>query len=427
MRVGVAKSIITPENGMWLAGYAHRDHPSEGKLCDLFVKALAIEDSTGSVFVLVTSDLLGLTKSVAKEISSRVQKDLGIPRERLMLTSSHTHSGPIIRDAMIEMYELSDDQKQMVEDYTRVLINRIVETVKEAINDLEIGSLYWAEGKTEFSINRREFTREGIIIGHNPAGPTDHDVPVLHVVREDGSTKGVVHGYACHNNVLDLCLFSGDYAGFAQARLEEALPGTTALFVAGCGGDQNAKPRRTIELAKQFGGQLCETVLSVLNSDMAEVSGPISAVYEEIPLPLTDLPPRTSLEGELGGNDAFLQRKAKKLLDFLERKAEVLTAYPYPIQIWRFSKTLQIIALAGEAVVDYSLRLKEELGRDRQWILAYANDVMAYIPSQRILSEGGYESEMSMIYYGLRGTWSPQIEDTIIGAVHRLIDEAKTK
>ena len=89
------------------------------------------------------------------------------------------------------------------------------------------------------------------------------------------------------------------------------------------------------------------------------------------------------------------------------------------MQAWRLGKDLTVVLLGGEVVVDYALRLKKELGPGL-WPMGYANDVMAYIPSLRVLKEGGYEGETSMIPYGQPTRWSEQVEAQIIESVGRL-------
>src|SRR5207244_10072341 len=96
-------------------------------------------------------------------------------------------------------------------------------------------------------------------------------------------------------------------------------------------------------------------------------------------------------------------------------------SYPYPVQAWQLGPDLTFVALGGEVVVDYSLRLKKELGRDTTWVAGYANDVMAYIPSLRVLKEGGYEGGGAMVYYGLPTVWGTQVEEQIVKGVHALV------
>jgi hypothetical protein len=78
-------------------------------------------------------------------------------------------------------------------------------------------------------------------------------------------------------------------------------------------------------------------------------------------------------------------------------------------------------------VVDYSLRLKKELSPDKTWVAGYSNDVMAYIPSLRVLKEGGYEGGGAMLYYGLPTVWSPRVEETIVAAVHETARQARER
>lgn len=235
----------------------------------------------------------------------------------------------------------------------------------------------------------------------------------------------MLHGYACHNTTLSQQKFSGDYAGFSQAYLEEKLPGATALFVCGCGGDANPLPRGTVELAQKYGAELAEAVLAMAKQPLTELKGPIRVAFKEVSLALSAPPTRAEVEKQLQDSNVYIQRRAKLLLKTLDEKGALPTTYPYPVQVWQFADGMQMIALGGEVVVDYSLRLKHELGRERTWVIAYANDVCAYMPSLRVLREGGYEGAESMIYYGHHGPWAPTIEENIMRTVHELAGPAK--
>ncbi|MBL8189581.1 MAG: hypothetical protein JNK38_16340, partial [Acidobacteria bacterium] len=95
-----------------------------------------------------------------------------------------------------------------------------------------------------------------------------------------------------------------------------------------------------------------------------------------------------------------------------------MSEYPYTIQLVQLGD-LKLIALAGEVVTDYALRLKKEFG-GKTWVAGYSNDLCSYIASSRMYAEGGYEVVESMIYYDLPGPYTPAIEETIIGKVHEL-------
>ncbi len=229
----------------------------------------------------------------------------------------------------------------------------------------------------------------------------------------------VAFGYACHATVLSFYQWSGDYPGFAQKYLEEQHPGATALFFAGCGADQNPLPRREVSLADQYGRQLAAAVDDVLSGVMHPVSGELQMKYAEIALPLATLPTPADLKNQAKSNNKYEAARAKMLLVQIDAGRPLSPTYPYPVQSWRLGPELLWITLGGEVVVDYSLRLKQELGRERTWVAGYTNDVMAYIPSRRVLTEGGYEGGGAMVYYGLPTVWSPDVEEAIVREVHK--------
>jgi neutral ceramidase len=420
MKAGVGAVVITPRQDMWLSGYAGRSKPSEGKVHDLYAKALLIEDEGGARNVIVTTDILGLPRQVSLRAVAEIQKRIDIPRERIILTSSHTHCGPVIRENLKIAYDLNEKHQKLVDEYADDLPSRIAEAVANAAANLTPARLSHGAGRAEFAVNRRQYTQKGIILGVNPIGPVDRDVPVLKVVDDRGALKAVLFGYACHNTTLDFQKFCGDYAGFAQAYLEAKLPGTTALFFSGCGGDANPDPRRSLELAERHGIELGEAVLAALKGGMSELRGSIQAAYTEIPIELSEPPDRAELEKRAGSQNVHTARLARQLLKKLDEGGEIQTEYPYPIQLLRFGDALRIFALGGEVVVDYALLLKHEFGRERTWVIGYANDVMAYIPSLRILREGGYEADFSMVYYGFYGPWAPTVEERIMSAARAM-------
>jgi hypothetical protein len=422
-QTGVGSVVITPDEPIWLSGYASRTAPSDGKVQDIFAKAIVFEDENGNRTVVVTTDLIGLTRNLSARTAALVSDELGIPRDRLMLTASHTHCAPAIRENLATMYALDEEQTRRVNEYSEALPGKILEAVQLAVKDLEPGSAHWGHGEAGFAINRRQYTQNGVALGVNPIGPVDHDVPIVVAKRNDGTVKGVLFGYACHNTTLDFQQISGDYAGYAQAHIERAMPGVVALFASGCGADANPHPRRSLDLAKSHGAELGSAVLLALDTELTKLEGPIRAVYDEVTLELSEPPTREELETQLQSDNVYIQRRAKNLLQQLDANGALKTTYPYPIQIFQFGDALQITALGGEVVVDYALRIKHEFGQHNQFIIGYANDVMAYIPSLRVLREGGYEADSSMIYYGLYGPWATTVEDIVMEAVRRISEK----
>jgi hypothetical protein len=422
-KAGIAVRDITPDESLWMAGYGNRTRPAEGKLQDLHVKALALEDPAGGRLVLVTSDLVGLPRELADAVAAEVGRKTGLPRERLMLTASHTHCGPVTRTILNDMYPFTPDQPAKIAAYTERLKVRMVEVVAAALADLQPARLAVGSGSAHFAVNRREPTPKGIINGKNPSGPVDHDVPVLRVTSPDGRLRAVAFGYACHNTTLQFYRWCGDYAGFAQADLEAKHPGAVALFWAGCGADANPLPRGTVELCQKYGRELADAVDAVLARPMTPVRGNSAARFTTLQLQFDTLPTRDKLSADLLSKNTAQHNRAARLLKTLDAGGKIDDRYPaYPVQVCRLGDEVLWVALGGEAVVDYAHRLKRELaGGPAVWVTAYANDVMAYIPSERVLKEGGYEGDTSMVPYGLPAKWAPGLEGKIVGAVHELV------
>ena len=207
--------------------------------------------------------------------------------------------------------------------------------------------------------------------------------------------------------------------------MEKAHPDAVALFWAGCGGDQNPLPRRSVFLAQKYGQELADGVQAVLDEPMTPIQGSLRSAYTEIDLPLADLPSREQLVKDTTDMNHAVAARAKRLLDRLRIMDSLPGSYPYPVQVWQMGPDLTWVMLGGEVVVDYSLRLKKELGPGRTWVAGYTNDVMAYIPSLRVLKEGGYEGGGAMIYYGLPAVWGPRVEETIVAAVHEQVAKVR--
>jgi hypothetical protein len=420
-RAGVAVRVITPAEPLWLAGYASRNKPAEGKAHDLKVKALALDDPSGTTLVLVASDLIGIPRDLGVAVADELEKATKLPRERLMLTVSHTHSGPVVNDSLMDMYPLSPEQAKAVATYTDWLKRELVAVVVEALANRKPAKLAHAVGSADFAINRRQSAPNGYQIGRNPEGPVDRSMPVLRVEDADGKLIAVAFGYACHNTTLDGYEWNGDYAGYAQLAIEGKHAGAVALFWTGCGADANPDPRRTVALAERHGRELADAVDAALPKAVP-IAGSFAAAFATVSLEFTATPDRARLQADLLDKQHAVRQRATRFLKTLDEKGALPTRYDhYPVQVWRLGDGPLWVALGGEVVVDYALRLKRELAGPRPvWVAGYANDVMAYIPSERVLKEGGYEADSSMIYYGQPGRWAAGLEDRIVGKVREL-------
>jgi neutral ceramidase len=427
-RVGVARVNITPDEPLWMAGYGSRTHEADGKYSDLWVRACALEDATGQRAVLVSFDLLGMHRALSQSLCQSLEQRCGLRRNQVALCFSHTHSGPVVGKNLEPLhYRLLDKQQQQALDrYSDTLQQRALDCVQQSLADLKPCALVWGSGAVGIAVNRRnnpEVKVPELRAAGELKGPCDHDVPVLAARNDDGSWKAVLMGYACHGTVLDHYRWCGDYPGFAEMDVESRLAPCVALFWAGCGADQNPLPRRSLELAQNYGSQLAATVVGVLAdaNQIQAVAPSLKTAYNEIALPLVDIPTKEQLEQAAQSSDRYQRARAEMLLERLAAGQTLPTTYPYPVQVWTLGDQLQWIFLGGEVVVDYALRLKTELHGTRTWVAAYSNDVMAYIPSLRVMAEGGYEGKDAMVYYGIAGVWSPEVEPLIVEAVQGLV------
>jgi hypothetical protein len=420
-KAGSARVIITPQNPLWMAGYGSRNHVSEGVLTDLNAKALALEDINGNKVILITADLLGFPKNVSDRIRNGIESKYGLKRSQIILNGSHTHSGPVLAEALTDIYPFNEQQKADIKKYSDNLVEKLVNLAGKALKSMAPAQVYAQNGITRFQVNRRNNTEKLLTPFTELKGPNDYSVPVLKITDKAGKLKTVVFGYSCHATVLDIYKFSGDYPGFAQLEIEKMYPGVNAMFFQGAGADQNPMPRRKITLAKQYGKELAAAVDRVLNEDMKKLEPSISTAYSEIGLTFANLPTREDLTKAIDTLKGWEKNWAANQLNLLQNGKQ-MTSYPYPVEVWKLGE-LPIMILGGELTVQYDLELKKLYGPDI-FVMGYSNDDMAYIPSETILKEGGYEGESSQRVYGLPAKWNSDIQVKILGEMQKIAGEA---
>jgi hypothetical protein len=422
---GVGRKVITPDTAVWLSGYASRTKPSSDVLHDIWAKALVIEENDNIQLIIVTIDVIGLSHNLSEAIAHRVTEKYGIDRSKLLLNTSHTHSAPVIWPSLSSMFEMSTGDQQTLIRYNNKLANDIIDVINMAVLDLKPANLFIAHGSADIAINRRQTTGTGVAIGVNREGPVDNDVPVLKVESPDGKIRAILFGYACHNTTLDIYQVSGDYAGFAQIEIEKANPDVTAMFLEGCGADQNPNPRRSIELAMQHGKTLAGAVQKVLSGKFTSVHPPVRTYFTKTNLEFAPINPE-QFEKEILGDNRFERRRASFILEAIDKGYDVSTL-AYPVQAVRFNNDFTILALSGEVVVDYSLKAKSRYPDENLFVAGYSTEVQCYIPSARVLKEGGYEPETSMIYYMLPGPFAANVEDKVFTAIDLVMKKTGAK
>jgi len=438
IEVGVAQQDITPDYPIRLSGYGSRRTESEGIIQRIWAKALAIGSDADEPVVLVTVENCGLPDELTEEVSERVREKSGVSRAHFVACFTHTHSAPCLTNAapFIFSSDIPPAQQEKIDRYTCQLADWMEAAALEALANRELGQLVWSVGELGFAENRRT---EG--------GPVDHSLPCLQVVAPDGAVRAVWASYACHCTTLagadnHIC---GDWAGYAQEQIQKAHPDITALITIGCGADANPASRMVpipdsstvggrskraqavfntrLAYAKAHGQALAQEVQRLLKEEAKPLSNTPTGTFERVNLPFDTLPTREEWKARVAEGGA-VGYHAQKHLERLERGQPLQTELSYPVQAWMFGDELAIVFLASEVVVDYSLRLKRELDSARLWVGAYANAFPGYIPSERVLAEGGYEGGGAMLYFGPPTRFAPGVEQLVIDTVHRLVPAA---
>ncbi len=427
-KAGVARAVITPEKSVWLAGYGSKRAP-DGKLHELWMKALALEDDKGNRAVLITSDFQGVPRSMSDRVFAQLKEKYRLERQHVMFTFSHNHCGPRLGDDLIDYYPVEAEQEALVAEYTDAMVTKTVALVGDALANLAPAKLQQGEGRCTFAVNRRN-NREAdvpnlIAEGKPLVGPVDHTVPVLTVTRPDGKLTAILFGYACHPTTLSFLTWCGDYPGFAQKELEEKYPGATAMFVNTCGGDQNPLPRRKVELCEKYGHMLAVGVEETLQTPLKPISGGLKTSFALVDLPYQHVMTREELQALSTDSNGIKARWSTRMLKKLDNGHQFEAAYPYPLHAWRLGNEMLVIGMGAETVVDYALRFKTEFGPGT-WVCGYADDMISYIPSRRVWDEGGYEGGSNLYEYGRPALrWADDIETRIAAGVQRLVKQVR--
>ncbi len=414
-KAGFSRTLITPQKPIWMSGYASRDHAAEATRTELWAKAMALEDARGHRALLITLDLVGVSRDVTLPIRRALAKDHGLGMADILINCSHTHTGPVVGGNLRTMYVLDASHSQAILDYTEWLIDEVITLGIQAVEALRPASLQYGHAHATFATNRRQ-NPESLVPAWRASGrlkgPVDHEVPVLSIRDLERALIAVVFGYACHATVLNDYQWSGDYPGYAQSALERRFEGVQAMFWAGAGADINPLPRRSVELAEGYGEELGMAVASTLKGVMSEVSPTLKTQYTEIDLRFDSLPSPSELQKEADSDDPYAAARARKWLKVLDQGGRLPTTYPYPLGMWHLGDHLQWLSMGGEVVVDYALKFKKQATQSL-WVAGYSHDVMGYIPSRRVWNEGGYEGGGSMVYYGQPTRWSNTVEKEI--------------
>ena len=415
LSVGVAAVDITPEYPVRLSGFGFRREESAGVTQRIWAKALAFKGDGGEgPAVLVTVDNLGIPAYMTREVAGRLAEKAKLDPARFAVTASHTHTAPMLTDVCPTLFGLPipPEHQAHINRYTKELADNLERVALAALADLRPARVEFGVGTATLAMNRR-----------TKGGPVDHDLPVLVVRGADGKPRAIYVSYACHCVTLSDNKISGDWAGYVQETVQTNYPGVIALTSIGCGADANPTSGVTgdkADVAAAQGKQIADEVDRLLKQQLMPVDRPVTAKIGQVELMFDTLPTREQWQEKAKRQDA-VGHHARVQLAKLDRGEQLQTKLDYPIQTWAFGDQLAMVFLPGEVVVDYSLRLKKEFDRSRMWVNAYSNDAPCYIPSERVLKEGGYEGADAMVYYDRPTKFAPGLEQKIVNEIHRQV------
>ncbi len=260
LSAGAATVNITPPDSVFLFGYPHVPRMSTGTHDALECAALYLRGSNGRHALFLANDVIFVSKAHAAEIRRRIHAQTGVPEEAIMVTATHTHSGPPMLDyvsnAADPVVPKTDPQ------YLALFTERVVAAAERAVRAAEPAETGFAMARADgLGTNR-----------HDPAGPADLDVPVL-VVRSLAASRPIACMLVCamHPTVLheDSTLISADFPFFARRQLQrETLPSTCpVLFLQGASGNQSPRHvtrANTFAEAERLGEILGRNVAAVL-------------------------------------------------------------------------------------------------------------------------------------------------------------------
>ncbi|MGQ9589469.1 MAG: hypothetical protein ACUVYA_04145, partial [Planctomycetota bacterium] len=386
------------------------DRAATGVHDDLHAKAIVLDDGATKV-ALVALDLISAPRAVVEAARDEVRKSLGIPGERVMVSATHAHTGPVLRDGSERASEAG--ASDLAGAYVRSLPGRIAEAVRLAAERLAPAKASAAIGREErIAFNRRFHMKDGSVgwnPGHlnpaivRPAGPTDPKVPVVYFEAPDGKPLATYVNFAMHLDTVGGLEFSADYP-YTLARLlgECRDPEMLTVFTIGTAGDVNhlkvawAGQRGGHREAARLGTILAGAVLAAYTELAPLPEGRLRARSAVAKLPLAEVSPgdvdaARAVLARRGGADppSFLELvQAYKVLDVAGRGGKPIEA---EVQVVALGRGLAWVSLPGEIFVELGLAIQRASPFPTTIVVELANGSVGYVPTRAAWPQGNYE------------------------------------
>lgn len=414
LRLGTATADITPPLPASLAGFAARTEPAQGVSHPLRVRVAVFEsrqeDGSISRSVLAVADLLWWGSEQAPALRQDIADLTGTEVSQVLLSATHTHSGPQTSWRASAAIGVADAS------YLALLRERTLHAAREAVSRLDAVTLQRWDGTHDWAFNRR--------FSLNPHGPVDPALTVIRAIGTNGDQAALFVHFACHPVITQEALVSSEFCGVAMDRLEADLGGT-AFYLQGCCGDINpSEPGGTESLrgtkvdVERVGQALAASVQQLVAQGVGRALAPRPLTGAElvVDLPFAHVPTAADWHGRTGlpGVEGEVART------MLNHPEWCLPSLPLLVQRLDLAEGWSLLAMTGEVVVDYGLQVRSRSG-DAVLPMGYANGMTGYIPTARILSEGGYEATGSTPYFFLPAPFAPEVEDRVRLAIDQMV------
>jgi hypothetical protein len=398
--VGAAESNITPPLGTELAGY-FETRVSDGVISDLMAKAVVV--GTGEERIaLIACDLITMSAEVTAEVRQLVEAATGIPGERVMVCSTHTHTGPEIRGGR---------PIKRNEEYVAGLPGRIAAAAIAAAAKARPACICIGHDHEEgLAFNRRfryndateQFGMSGDQVA-GPAGPTDPELGVV-AFRESPEAMpfAVIVNYSLHIDVTGGTKISADFPAVMTKVLRGVYgPDVIVLYVQGACGNINHVPygkdwpwpRKGVWKSEQVGRALGGKAIAIVEKALPSPSQTVGSAREilDVPrYPLDDLVAARVAKAKAGEGQGLTNAVDKRLLERLEDYDPTGTD-PREVQALRLGDAV-FCGAPGEYFVEWGLEVKKWSPFPYTFIAELANDAVGYIPTYEAFRRGGYEA-----------------------------------
>lgn len=378
----------------------------------LQAKAIVFEKD-GRKVAMVACDLVGVSPIVIEEARRLIEQSTGIPAANVMISATHSHTGPIITGRGARDARYGGDMP-IVKRYMETLPKKIAQAVEQANASLQPARAAVGKGSDgSVAFNRRFFMKDGTVAWNagklnpnivRPAGPIDPDVAVALVETADGKPLATYVNYALHLDTVGGTEWSADYP-FTIAQILGKVKGADmlTLFTIGCAGNINhvdvstKRPQKGHGEAARIGTVLAGEVLKTYTRlDPVPDDSPLVAVRETIQLDPAAVTPQEldraeTIAAKVGTkeNPKFLDTVfAFKAIDAADRKGK---PYPTDIQVFALGKQVAWVALPGEVFTELGQAIKKASPYPHTIVVELAHGPVTYIPNREAFPQGNYE------------------------------------